>query len=94
MYKRQHVTQVKEIKFRPTTEHSDYLVKLRKIKEFIERGDRVKITMRLRGREIQFRDLGIKLFEQLKEDVKDIAAVERDIHLEGRQFFMLLTPNK
>lgn len=92
--KKQHVTQIKEIKFRPTTEKADYQVKLRKITEFLSRGDRVKITMRLRGREINFRELGVKLFEQLKQDVADIATVERDIHLEGRQFFMLLTPGK
>lgn len=92
--KKQHVTQLKEIKFRATTEEGDYKIKLRKIQEFIGRGDRVKISMRFRGREIQFRDLGIKLFDRLKQDVVSIAQVDRDIEMEGRQFIMILAPHK
>lgn len=92
--KKQHVTQVKEIKFRPTTEEADYQVKLRKILGFLKRGDRVKISMRFRGREMQFRDVGAKLLERLKLDVQDVANVERDLELEGRQFFMLFTAKK
>ena len=92
--KKQHVTQLKEIKFRATTEEGDYKIKLRKIHEFIGRGDRVKISMRFRGREIQFRDLGIKLFDRLKQDVVSIAQVDRDIEMEGRQFIMILAPHK
>ena len=65
--KKQHVTQLKEIKFRATTEEGDYNIKLRKIQDFIARGDRVKISMRFRGSEIQFRDLGVKLFDRLKQ---------------------------
>ena len=92
--KKQHVTQVKEIKFRPTTEDADYQVKLRKIISFLQRGDRVKISMRFRGREIQFRDVGAKLLERLKHDVQDVAIVERDLQLDGRQFFMVFASKK
>ena len=92
--KKQHVTQLKEIKFRATTEEGDYSIKLRKIQDFIARGDRVKISMRFRGREIQFRDLGVKLFDRLKQDVVSIAQVDRDIEMEGRQFIMILAPHK
>ena len=92
--KKQHVTQVKEIKFRPTTEDADYQVKLRKIVGFLGRGDRVKISMRFRGREMQFRDVGAKLLERLKLDVQDVAVVERDLELDGRQFFMVFAAKK
>ena len=85
---------VKEIKFRPSTDINDYEIKLKKIKSFILEGDKTKITVRFRGREILNSDLGLDMLNRLKEDLKDIAQVENFPTLEGRQLLMVLAPLK
>mgnify|MGYP001157424996 CR=1 FL=1 len=84
----------KEIKFRPSTDLGDYNIKLKKIKSFILDGDKTKITVRFRGREILNSDMGLKLLNNLKEELKDIAQVHQEPSLEGRQLLMILSPLK
>ena len=88
--KKQRQTQVKEIKFRPTTDIGDYTVKLRKIIAFLERGDKVKVSLRFRGREIQHKELGMDLLNRIKADLPDEAVVEQAPKLEGRQMSMVV----
>ena len=90
----QKVTSVKEIKFRPTTDIGDYKVKFRKITDFLSRGDRVKATVRFRGREMMHRNLGLELLERLKVDLADMAIVEQEAKVEGRQMTMVLSQGK
>ena len=85
-------TSIKEIKFRPSTDVGDYNVKLKKIKSFILDGDKTKIGVRFRGREILNSDMGLKLLEKLKEELIDIAQVDQEPSLEGRQLLMILSP--
>lgn len=92
--KKQRQSQVKEIKIRPTIEEGDYQVKLRKLLEFIESGDKVKITMRFRGREIAHNDLGARLLDRLQADVSEEAMVEQTPRFEGRQMVMVVAPKK
>lgn len=92
--KKQRLTQVKEVKFRPATDVGDYHVKLRKIKGFLERGDKVKVSLRFRGREMQHRELGIALLERLKQDLSSIVVVEQEPKFEGRQVAMVVAPSK
>ena len=92
--KKQKQTQIKEIKFRPTTEEADYQVKLRAITRFIEAGDKVKITIRFRGRELAHQDLGLKLLQRVRADVVEIAIVEQEAKREGRQLLMMLAPKR
>jgi len=87
-------TQVKEIKFRPTTDDGDYQIKLRKLKEFLEQGDKAKVTLRYRGREMVHQDLGVQLIERVKKDLEDYGSVEQTPLLEGRQMVMILGPKK
>tara|TARA_B100000965_G_C19603214_1_gene764256 strand:- start:3285 stop:3758 length:474 start_codon:yes stop_codon:yes gene_type:complete len=82
----------KEIKFRPSTDVGDYNIKLRKIKSFILDGDKTKIGVRFRGREILNSDMGLKLLEKLKNELEDIAQVDQEPSLEGRQLLMILSP--
>ena len=84
----------KEIKFRPTTDVGDYDVKLKKIKSFILDGDKTKISVRFRGREILNSDLGLELLNKLREELVDIAQVDQEASLEGRQLLMVLSPLK
>jgi|TARA_B100000886_G_scaffold340364_1_gene309456 translation initiation factor IF-3 len=84
----------KEIKFRPSTDVGDYNIKLKKIKSFILDGDKTKITVRFRGREILNSEMGLDLLNKLKDDVKDIAQVDQEPSLEGRQLLMVLSPVK
>ena len=84
----------KEIKFRPTTDVGDYKIKLKKIKSFILDGDKTKISVRFRGREILNSDLGLDLLNKLKEELVDIAQVDQEASLEGRQLLMVLSPLK
>jgi len=90
--KKQKQTQVKEIKFRPTTEKADYEVKVRKIRSFLEDGDKVKVTVRFRGREMMHADLGSELMTRVAEDIADIGQVEMSAKREGRQMIMVLAP--
>ncbi len=87
-------TTVKEIKFRPTTDTNDYNIKLKKIKSFILDGDKTKISVRFRGREILNSDMGIIILQRLENDLKDIAQVDQMPSLEGRQLLMVLSPQK
>ena len=85
---------VKEIKFRPSTDTGDYNIKLKKIKSFILGGDKTKISVRFRGREILNSDLGLDLLNKLKEEMTDLAQVDQEPSLEGRQLMMVLSPLK
>jgi len=92
--KKQRQVQIKEIKFRPGTEEGDYQVKLRKLTEFIEIGDRCKVTVRFRGREMAHMELGTMLLKRVEEDMKEFATVDQYPQSEGRQMTMLLVPKK
>jgi translation initiation factor IF-3 len=87
-------TTVKEIKFRPSTDIGDYNIKLKKIKSFILDGDKTKISVRFRGREILNSNIGLDLLSKLKDEVSDIAQVDQEPSLEGRQLLMVLSPLK
>ena len=87
-------TTTKEIKFRPTTDVGDYKIKLKKIKSFIIDGDKTKISVRFRGREILNSDLGLNLLNKLRDELADIAQVDQEPSLEGRQLLMVLSPLK
>jgi translation initiation factor IF-3 len=90
--KKQKVVEVKEIKYRPMIDDHDYDVKMRSMKRFFEEGDKVKVTLRFRGREMAHQELGTRLLERVKEDVSKLAKVEMDARLEGRQMVMVLAP--
>lgn len=92
--KKQRLTQVKEVKFRPATDVGDYQVKLRKIIGFLERGDKVKVSLRFRGREMQHRELGLELLNRLKKDLGSAINVEQEPKLEGRQISMVIVQGK
>ena len=85
---------VKEIKFRPSTDIADYKIKLKKIKSFILDGDKTKISIRFRGREILNSDLGLDLLNKLRKELEDISQVDQEPALEGRQLLMILSPLK
>lgn len=93
--KKQKVIQVKEVKFRPGTDEGDYQVKLRSLSRFLEDGDKTKITVRFRGREMAHQQIGADMLERVKNDLSDIAVVESaPSKLEGRQMVMVLAPKK
>ena len=92
--KKQKRTQVKEIKFRPRTEEGDYQVKVRKLRNFLEEGDKTKVTMRFRGREFAHQELGMNLLKRVVADLEEVANVEQMPGMEGRQMVMLLGPKK
>ena len=92
--KNQKQVQVKEIKFRPTTEDGDYQVKLRNLCRFLGNGDKVKVTLRFRGREMVHQELGMRLLERVVKDVEDIAVIEQHAKREGRQLMMVIAPKK
>ena len=87
-------TSVKEIKFRPSTDIGDYNIKLKKIKSFILDGDKTKISVRFRGREILNSNLGLELLTRIKNELEEIAQVDQEPSLEGRQLLMVLSPLK
>jgi len=87
-------TSVKEIKFRPSTDTGDYNIKLKKIKSFILAGDKTKITVRFRGREILNSNLGLDLLNKIRDELADTAQVDQEPSLEGRQLLMVLSPLK
>ncbi len=84
----------KEIKFRPSTDVGDYNIKLKKVKSFILDGDKTKISVRFRGREILNSDMGLNLLNKLRDELEDIAQVDQEPSLEGRQLLMVLSPLK
>ncbi|MBO1927810.1 translation initiation factor IF-3 [Thiomicrorhabdus sp. 6S2-11] len=92
--KKQKQVQVKEVKFRPGTEEGDYQVKLRNLVKFLGKGDRVKVTIWFRGREITHKELGLKVLERVRDDIQDIGTVEQMPKMEGRQMQMMVAPIK
>jgi translation initiation factor IF-3 len=86
--------QIKEIKFRPGTDEGDYQVKLRNLIRFLEEGDKAKVTLRFRGREMAHQDLGMNVLERVKADLEELAVVESFPRVEGRQAVMMLAPKK
>jgi translation initiation factor IF-3 len=92
--KKQKRTQLKEIKFRPGTEENDYQIKLKSIMRFIQDGDKAKITMRFRGREMAHQNLGFELLKRIETDLFDQAVVEQEPQSEGRQLVMVMSPTK
>ncbi len=92
--KKQVQTQVKEVKFRPGTEEGDYQVKLRSLVKFLEHGDKAKITLRFRGREMAHQELGMQLLKRVEDDLSELANVELRPKMEGRQLTMVLAPIK
>ncbi len=91
---KQRQIQVKEIKFRPATDDNDYNTKIRKLNEILEEGDKAKVTMRFRGREMAHQDLGLKVLERVRDDLLELSQVEAMPKLEGRQMVMVLAPKK
>ena len=92
--KKQKQIQVKEVKFRPGTDDGDYQVKLRNISRFLENGDKVKVTLRFRGREMAHQELGSKMLDRIEADMQGIAEVEQKAKLEGRQMIVILAPRR
>lgn len=92
--KNQKQVQVKEIKFRPRTDSGDYQIKLKNLQRFLENGDRAKVTMRFRGREMAHQELGRDLLVRVEKDLEEIAIVEQFPRMEGRQMVMVLSPRK
>jgi translation initiation factor IF-3 len=90
--KKQKQVQVKEVKFRPGTEEGDYQVKLRNLMKFLDKGDRVKVTIWFRGREITHKELGLKMLERVRDDIQEVATVEQMPKMEGRQMQMMVAP--
>jgi len=91
---KQKQIQVKEIKFRPGTDEGDYKIKLGKLNQFLEEGDKAKVTLRFRGREMAHREFGERLLERVRKDLDAIGVVEQFPKLEGRQMVMVLAPKK
>ena len=89
---KQKVIQVKEVKFRPGTDDGDYGVKLRNLIRFLEDGDKTKITLRFRGREMAHQEIGVRMLERLKLDLQEYGQVEQFPKMEGRQMVMVLAP--
>ena len=90
--KKQKVIEIKEIKMRPMIDQHDYDVKVRNMRRFLEDGDKVKVTIRFRGRELAHQDLGLKLLDRVKEEIDELAKVEQDGKMEGRQMVMVVAP--
>ena len=90
--KKQKTVEVKEVKLRPGIDDHDYDVKMRAMNKFIEEGDKVKVTMRFRGRELAHQDIGLRVLDRVKSDVGDLAKVEQEPNFEGRQVVMVLAP--
>ncbi len=91
---KQKHTHVKEVKFRPGTELGDYQVKMRNLIRFLSAGDKAKVTLRFRGREMAHQELGVKLLKRVQEDLEEYGTVEQFPKLEGRQLVMVLAPKK
>jgi len=92
--KKQKIIEIKEVKFRPNTDIHDYEVKMRSVFKFLENGDKVKITLRFRGREMAHQDLGRALLERVADDVQEVGKIENMPRLEGRQMVMMIGPTK
>jgi translation initiation factor IF-3 len=92
--RKQKQVHVKEIKFRPGTDEGDYQVKLRKLVQFLENGDKTKVTLRFRGREMAHQELGANLLARVRDDLEEYATVEQMPQMEGRQMIMVMAPKK
>ena len=92
--KKQKQVQIKEIKFRPGTEEGDYQVKLRNLIRFLDQGDKAKITMRFRGRELSHQEIGMELLKRVETDLSQLGVVEQHPKMEGRQMTMVISPKK
>ncbi len=92
--KKQKQIQIKEVKFRPGTDEGDYQVKMRNLVKFLHEGDKTKITVRFRGRELSHRELGIDLLKRIETELEPFASVEQHPKLEGKQMIMVLSPKK
>lgn len=92
--KKQHQVQIKEIKLRPGTEEADYQVKLKALVRFLEEGDKAKITLRFRGREVAHQELGMKVLQRMEVDLSEFGVVEQHPKMEGRMMSMLIGPKK
>jgi translation initiation factor IF-3 len=92
--KNQHQQQIKEIKFRPGTEEGDYQVKLRNLVRFLSEGDKAKVSLRFRGREMAHQELGMELLKRVEADLAELGTVEQHPKLEGRQLMMVIAPKK
>ncbi len=92
--KKQKTIDVKEVKFRPNIEQHDYEVKMRQVRKFLGEGDKVKVTMRFRGREMAHQEIGSELLARIKTDLTDMAKVEQNPNMEGRQMIMVVAPSK
>jgi translation initiation factor IF-3 len=91
---KQKVIEVKEIKFRPQTDEHDYEVKMRNVKRFLEEGDKCKITLRFRGREMAHQEFGMRLLERVRDEVAELSQVEAMPKMEGRQMIMVLAAKR
>jgi translation initiation factor IF-3 len=91
---KQKQVQVKEVKFRPGTDENDYQIKLRNLVKFLQEGDKAKITLRFRGREMAHQEFGMRVLERIKLDLVEVAQVEQFPKMEGRQLIMVLAPSK
>ena len=92
--KKQKQTQIKEMKFRPGTEEGDYQVKLRNLVRFLEAGDKAKVSLRFRGREMAHQELGMQLLKRVEADLEELGTVEQHPKMEGRQMIMVIAPKK
>jgi translation initiation factor IF-3 len=92
--KKQKQQQVKEMKFRPGTEQGDYQVKLRNLIRFLEQGDKAKVSLRFRGREMAHQELGMDVMHRIEKDLEELATVEQHPKMEGRQLIMVMAPKK
>ena len=91
--KKQKVIEVKEIKYRPNIDNNDYEIKLKSLRKFINAGDKVKVTMRFRGREMAHQELGAKVLERIREDLSETVKIEQFPKLEGKQMVQIFSPN-
>ena len=92
--KNQKQVQVKEIKMRPATDEGDYQIKLRKLRDFLDDGDKVKVTLRFKGREMAHKELGMDVLKRVEKDLEEVASVEQFPRLEGRHMVMMMGPKK
>ncbi|UOF94148.1 MAG: translation initiation factor IF-3 [Bordetella sp.] len=91
---KQKIIQVKEVKFRPATDEGDYKVKLRNLRRFLDEGDKAKVTLRFRGREMAHQEFGTRILERIRDDLSEFAVIEEMPKLEGKQMVMVLSPRK
>jgi translation initiation factor IF-3 len=92
--KKQKIVEIKELKFRPTTDDGDYNIKLRNLRRFLEEGDKVKVNIRFKGREMAHQELGLEMAKRIETDLADEVIIEQRPRLEGRQMIMMIAPKK